>query len=253
MNEDRKTKNLALYEQGRAVPNEAKRVIQGGHLNGKTDINPVWRIKKLTEMFGPAGIGWYTEKKAGWLERGEGGEIAAFVEIELFYKTEEGWSKPLFGTGGSKFVAKEKGGLYTDDECWKKAYTDAISVACKALGIGADVYFEKDTSKYDPLPDGSAREEADKTRKNKNEAPMSEGRPSKSDDPELPKTLDGWKKCRITATNLAYFGIPADAVEGELKRLAEGLGKPVAEFDRADTAKAWEFLWMLNRASGDED
>ena len=31
------------------------------------------------------------------------------------------------------------------------AYTDAISVACKALGIGADVYFEKDAdSKYSP-------------------------------------------------------------------------------------------------------
>ena len=28
------------------------------------------------------------------------------------------------------------------------ALTDAISVACKALGMGADVYWEKDTTKY---------------------------------------------------------------------------------------------------------
>jgi hypothetical protein len=29
------------------------------------------------------------------------------------------------------------------------AYTDAISVACKMLGVGADVYWDKDTTKYD--------------------------------------------------------------------------------------------------------
>ena len=29
------------------------------------------------------------------------------------------------------------------------AYTDAISVACKALGVGADVYWQADRTKYD--------------------------------------------------------------------------------------------------------
>ena len=33
-------------------------------------------------------------------------------------------------------------------DAYKKAYTDAISVAAKALGVGADVYFEKDKGKY---------------------------------------------------------------------------------------------------------
>ena len=35
------------------------------------------------------------------------------------------------------------------DECFKMALTDALSVACKSLGVAADVYFEKDRSKYD--------------------------------------------------------------------------------------------------------
>lgn len=43
---------------------------------------------------------------------------------------------------------------YLDDDAYKKAYTDAISVAAKALGIGADVYFEKDVTKYDSQPVG---------------------------------------------------------------------------------------------------
>ena len=47
------------------------------------------------------------------------------------------------------FVAKEKSGLYTSDECYKMALTDAISVACKALGMGADIYWQSDRTKYD--------------------------------------------------------------------------------------------------------
>ena len=58
------------------------------------------------------------------------------------------WSEAIQGIGGSSFVTNEKNGLYTSDECFKMALTDAISVACKALGIGADVYWDKDSTKY---------------------------------------------------------------------------------------------------------
>ena len=47
------------------------------------------------------------------------------------------------------FVAKENKGIHVSDECYKMAITDAISVACKQLGVGADVYWEKDRTKYD--------------------------------------------------------------------------------------------------------
>lgn len=140
--------NLELYDKFRAVPSEAKKTIKGGRMNGYTDINPMWRIKTLTEQFGVAGFGWYYEIKRLWLESGANDEIAAFAEIDLFIKTGDEWSKPITGIGGSSFVAKESKGLYTSDECYKMALTDALSVSCKALGIGADVYFDKDGSKY---------------------------------------------------------------------------------------------------------
>lgn len=57
---------------------------------------------------------------------------------------------PICGTGGSMFVAKEKNGPFVSDECYKMATTDAISVSCKQLGIGADVYWNKrQNQKYD--------------------------------------------------------------------------------------------------------
>lgn len=139
--------NLDLYDKVRSVPDNAKKTIKGGRTNGMTDINPMWRIKVLTEQFGPCGIGWYYIPTHKWLET-SGNEIAAFVDIELYIKVDGEWSKPIPGNGGSMFAAKEKSGIYVSDECYKMATTDAISVACKQLGIGADVYWGSDRTKY---------------------------------------------------------------------------------------------------------
>lgn len=143
--------NLYYYNLGREVPETAKKPIQGGRMNGKTDINPMWRIKKLTEMFGPCGIGWYYKSVREWTETYEK-SVAAFVKIELYVRIGDEWSMPIQGTGGNMFVELQKNGPYVSDECYKMATTDAISVACKQLGIGADVYWEKDESKYSRKP-----------------------------------------------------------------------------------------------------
>lgn len=153
--------NMRIYNQVRAVPEEAKREIAAGRLKGKTDINPMWRIKALTEQFGICGIGWkyvITDKR---LEAGADGEVSAFVDIDLFIKVGGEWSEAIPGTGGSAFVAKERNGLYTSDECFKMAMTDAISVACKALGFGADVYWQADATKYTPRENAQPKAESD--------------------------------------------------------------------------------------------
>jgi hypothetical protein len=80
------------------------------------------------------------------------------VDIKLYIKIEGEWSDPIPGTGGSSFVTKEKMGLYTSDECFKMALTDAISVACKALGFGADVYWDKDRTKYSLAEDAPVKQ-----------------------------------------------------------------------------------------------
>ncbi|MBO5700924.1 MAG: hypothetical protein J6S71_00635 [Clostridia bacterium] len=144
--------NLALYNKFALVPKEAQKDIKAGRLKGMTDINPMWRIKMLTEEFGICGIGWkytITDKR---IEEGANGVVCAFVDIDLFVKVDGQWSDAIQGTGGSTFVAKENAGLYTSDECFKMALTDAISVACKALGMGADVYWQDGRTKYTAVP-----------------------------------------------------------------------------------------------------
>ena len=139
--------NLYIYEKVRSVPENAQKPISAGRLKGMTDINPMWRIKVLTEQFGICGIGWKTQILRTWIDEGANGESITNVEILLFVKVDGVWSEGIPGIGGSRLIAKEKEGLYTDDECYKKAYTDAISVACKALGVGADIYWN-DNTKY---------------------------------------------------------------------------------------------------------
>lgn len=141
--------NLEIYNKLRECPTEAIKPINAGRLKGMSDINPMWRIKALTEVFGPCGIGWWYTIDKQWLEHGNGPEVAAFCNITLFYKWGGEESHGIPGTGGSGFVKVEKNGPYTSDECFKMALTDAISVAAKALGAAANIYWQQDRTKYD--------------------------------------------------------------------------------------------------------
>lgn len=140
--------NMRLFEKFRVTPPEARKEIKAGRLKGFTDINTMWRFKRLTEVFGPCGIGWKYEIVDQRIIPGHGHEVAAFVDILLYYKEGEQWSEGIPGIGGSSFVAQEKNGPHTSDECFKMALSDAIGTACKALGMSADIYFDKDRTKY---------------------------------------------------------------------------------------------------------
>lgn len=139
--------NLDIYNKYRNPPQEALKPISAGRLRGFTDINPMWRIASLTDAFGPCGEGWYYEIVKQWIEDC-GDEKVAFTNINLYIKNGEEWSKPITGTGGSKLQTKEKQGLYVSDEAYKMSLTDALSVAVKNLGMGADIYWANGRSKY---------------------------------------------------------------------------------------------------------
>ena len=133
--------NLDYYNKLKVVPQKALRQIQSGRLRGKHDINPMWRIKAMTEQFGVCGIGWKYVITKQWTET-FGSEVKAYCNIDLFIKVNGEWSDAIQGTGGSSEVSMESKGAYVSDECYKMALTDALSVAMKALGVAADVYFE---------------------------------------------------------------------------------------------------------------
>ena len=143
--------NLHIYRQVSSVPEDAQKPFESSWGKKLTEINGMWRIQKLTELFGPCGEGWFTEVTRQERVDFPNGEICVFTDINLYLKdTKTGrWSKPIRGTGGNRLVLKNADGLFIDDEAYKKAYTDALGIACKALGFGADIYWGRNDSKYD--------------------------------------------------------------------------------------------------------
>lgn len=152
--------NLDMYTKYAQPPADALKEFNNGRFKG-TDINPMWRIRVLTEEYGECGIGWYCVPKNRWTETAEHDavingktvrmlDIAVFYEVELYVKRNGEWSMPIYGVGGNSFseYSKKQGRIITSDEAYKMAYTDALGIACKALGIGANVWWKANDSKY---------------------------------------------------------------------------------------------------------
>ena len=148
-----KEKAIDIYESLARPPKDALREIQAGKLKGKTDINPQWRYKAMTEKFGLVGIGWKYEVQKLWTEQGAGSEKLAFAQVAVFIKDGDAWSEPIVGIGGSRLVQLEKGAAVSNDEGYKMAVTDAFSTALKMLGVAADIYAGRwDGTKYNDEP-----------------------------------------------------------------------------------------------------
>ena len=77
---------MTIYESARGVPKEARKAISGGRLKGMADINPMWRVKKLTELFGPAGIGWRFDPPIFEEKPGVNGEIMVHCCTNLYIR-----------------------------------------------------------------------------------------------------------------------------------------------------------------------
>ena len=143
---------LRYYNQMKSVPPERLKKIWAGRLKWMSDINPQWRIEKLTEVFWPCGIGWKVcdvkyEYKELW------DEIVCNCTLNLHIKDNAEWSDSIFWVWGSRFATNEKNWVYVSDEAQKMAFTDAISVAGKMLWLASDVYMGLSDSKYSSQSD----------------------------------------------------------------------------------------------------
>lgn len=159
--------NLRIWEAlYKTDPKHTKPFTRAGGFKG-TATRPIWLTKRLTEHFGPAGIGWGMEKP-DFQTVSAGDEILVFCTVALWYV--EGAKRGLvYGVGGDKVLAKRQSGGFTNDEAFKASYTDALSNAMKQIGVSADIHmgmFEDDkyvrevteefSDAHKPGPAGSA-------------------------------------------------------------------------------------------------
>lgn len=132
---------------GKTDPKHTKPFTRAGGFKG-TATKPIWIEYRLTEHFGPCGIGWgYQEPAFTLVPAGE--EILVFCTVSAWYRDGENQSAPIYGVGGDKVLVKRQSGVIADDEAYKKAFTDALGNAFKHIGSGADVHMGLfDDSKY---------------------------------------------------------------------------------------------------------
>ena len=110
-----------------------------------TAIDPQYQVMKMTEQFGPVGVGW------GWHTTTEvvtvsNGDSAVLAHVTVWH----GSHSNSFGafTGCRKFFDAAKGRLAEDAP--KMAVTDGLTKALSHIGCDADVFLGKmDGNKYD--------------------------------------------------------------------------------------------------------
>lgn len=128
--------NMQYYSAARQVPAGAVKAIKGGAYGaaGLSDINPQWRIERMTEIFGPCGIGWVFTPEY-WMENG-----VCYAHVAVQYKHGGEWSRPVHGYGGTKIGNKD------DSDLIKSTVTDALGNALRYIGIGADVWYKPENT-----------------------------------------------------------------------------------------------------------
>jgi hypothetical protein len=141
--------NLRIWDKlGRTDPAQTKQFQRSGGFKG-TAIKPMWSNLRMTEMFGPCGLGWGMDKPSFETHQA-GEELLVFCTVGIWYnETGSNPSQMVYGVGGDKFYIKQKEGMRSSDEAFKAAYTDALGNAMKLIGVAADVHMGMfDDSKY---------------------------------------------------------------------------------------------------------
>ncbi len=133
------TDNLRIWSAlEKTDPKHTKNFKRGGGFTG-TAMKPIWLTKRLTELFGPCGVGWgMLEPKFQVVNAND--EILVYCTVALWYNESDKHSNSVYGVGGDKVMGKNKYGPFTNDEAFKASYTDALSNAMKQIGVGADIH-----------------------------------------------------------------------------------------------------------------
>lgn len=113
-----------------------------------TSINSQWQLQRMTEEFGPIGLGW-GYNVAHSIERITDDYVLAVADVAVWW--DDGGNARIYGPvrGMSPIVEKGKSGLHFDDDAGKKAMTDALTKGLSHLGLSADVFLGLfDDNKY---------------------------------------------------------------------------------------------------------
>lgn len=139
--------NLALWRSVEKTHPDYVKPITGKQYQG-TSPSPHWLRMRLTETFGPAGIGWGTKVlRQDFIQSGD--KMAHYLTLQLWY-VQGGVRGEVEAIGGTEIAGtRQSGKAFIDEDGPKKSMTDAFVKAAAELGFCADIFLGRwDDSKY---------------------------------------------------------------------------------------------------------
>lgn len=140
--------NKALWERVCKTDPAHVKPITGKQYQGNSP-KPYWIIERLTEEFGPCGIGWGLSILNERMEQLADKEVLHVAVVRLWYEL-GGKRGEIEQIGQTKAAyAKKDGGLMVDEDAPKKSVTDALVKCASYLGFAGDIFSGRwDDSKY---------------------------------------------------------------------------------------------------------
>ena len=124
------------------------KTITGKQYKGNSP-KPYWIVERLTDEFGPCGIGWGFTILSERMERLTETDVLHVAVVRLWYVM-DGKRGEFEQIGQTKAVySKASGGLMVDEDAPKKSVTDALVKCASYLGFAGDIFAGLwDDSKY---------------------------------------------------------------------------------------------------------
>jgi hypothetical protein len=142
------SKNKALWGRVFTTDPKAVKPITGKQYSGNSP-KPYWIVERLTDEFGPCGIGWGFNILNERFERFSDTDTLHIASVRFWYVLDGkrgeleqiGQTKSSYTTGAGKFML--------DEDAPKKSVTDALVKCASYLGFAGDIFSGRwDDSKY---------------------------------------------------------------------------------------------------------
>lgn len=159
--------NKALWRRVCVTDPAAVKPITGKDYGGNSP-KPYWIVERLTDEFGPCGIGWGFSVVNERFERFSDTDTLHIACVRMWYvlNGKRGELEQIGQTKGSYVTSK--GAFKVDEDAPKKSVTDALVKCASYLGFAGDIFSGRwDDSKYV----ADARAEWDARRAAANESP----------------------------------------------------------------------------------
>jgi len=140
--------NKALWERVCVTDPAAVKPITGKQYSGNSP-KPYWIVERLTDEFGPCGIGWGFQIINERFERFSDTDSLHVAVVRLWY-VQDGKRGELEQIGQTKAsYVTSKGSFMLDEDAPKKSVTDALVKCASYLGFAGDIFSGRwDDSKY---------------------------------------------------------------------------------------------------------